>query len=99
MLSQKKVGKYNKKPKIHAQKRDNIYLALKFINETEKIYTVSISESSSYHYVYFLKDEIKISLASVELPILRTLILIGCTVILHFDTSQDNLYRNSEVPL
>jgi len=42
VLSQKKVGKYNKKPRVHAQKMENLEKALDFITKTEGIYLVNI---------------------------------------------------------
>ena len=44
VLSQKKVGKYNKKPRVHAQKMENLEKALNFITKTEGIYLVNIGE-------------------------------------------------------
>lgn len=41
VLSQKKVGRYNKKPRVRAQKLENVQQALKFI-ESEKIRLVNI---------------------------------------------------------
>lgn len=46
-LSQKKVGKYNKKPRVHAQKMENLTLALDFIKKKEGIYLVNIGKCSS----------------------------------------------------
>ena len=43
VLSQKKVGKYNKKPRVRAQKLENVQLSLKFI-ESEKIRLVNIGK-------------------------------------------------------
>ncbi len=42
LLSQKKVGRYNKKARIHAQKMENNQLALDFITKTERIKLVNI---------------------------------------------------------
>ena len=44
VLSQKKVGKYSKKPRVHAQRMENIELALDFITKKEKIYLVNIGK-------------------------------------------------------
>ncbi len=44
VLSQKKVGRYNKKPRVYAQKMENIEMALNFIMKTEHIYLVNIGE-------------------------------------------------------
>ena len=44
VLSQKKVGRYNKKPRVHAQRMENIELALDFIMKKENIYLVNIGE-------------------------------------------------------
>ena len=41
VLSQKKIGKYNKKPRVHAQKMENLEKVLKFI-ESEGIKLVNI---------------------------------------------------------
>ena len=43
-LSQKKVGRYNKKPRVYAQKMENIEMALNFIMKTEQIYLVNIGK-------------------------------------------------------
>ncbi len=43
-LSQKKVGRYNKKPRVLAQRMENIELALDFIMKRENIYLVNIGE-------------------------------------------------------
>lgn len=42
VLSQKKVGRYNKKPRVHAQRMENVDQALRFISKTEKIRVVNI---------------------------------------------------------
>lgn len=42
VLSQKKVGRYNKKPRIHAQKMENVQLALDLLMKKEKIRLVNI---------------------------------------------------------
>lgn len=44
VLSQKKVGRYNKKPRVHAQKMENLQQALDFITKKENIYLVNIGE-------------------------------------------------------
>ena len=44
MLSQRKVGRYNKKPRVHAQRMENIEAALDFITKKEKIRLVNIGE-------------------------------------------------------
>ena len=41
VLSQKKVGKYNKKPRVHAQKMENLEKALNFITKTQRAFTWS----------------------------------------------------------
>ena len=46
VLSNKKVGRYNKKPRIHAQKMENLDLAIKFITKTEHIRLVNIGKSA-----------------------------------------------------
>ena len=43
-LSQKKVGRYSKKPRVLAQRMENIEAALNFITKTENIYLVNIGE-------------------------------------------------------
>ena len=43
VLSQKKVGKYNKRPRVRAQKLENVQQSLKFI-ESEKIRLVNIGK-------------------------------------------------------
>ena len=45
VLSQKKVGKYNKRPRVHAQKMENLEKALDFITKTEGIYLVNIGKT------------------------------------------------------
>ena len=42
VLSQKSVGKYNKKPRVHAQKMENLEKVLKFITDKEGIRLVNI---------------------------------------------------------
>lgn len=42
ILSQKKVGRYNKRPRVHAQRMENIETALDFITKKEKIRLVNI---------------------------------------------------------
>lgn len=44
VLSQKKVGRYSKKPRVHAQRMENIELALDFIMKKENIYLVNIGK-------------------------------------------------------
>ncbi len=44
VLSQKKVGRYNKKPRVHAQKMENVDRALDFIMKVERIRLVNIGE-------------------------------------------------------
>jgi len=43
VLSQKKVGKYNKKPRLRVHKLENVQLSLRFI-ESEKIRLVNIGK-------------------------------------------------------
>lgn len=50
VLSQKKVGRYNKKPRIHAQKMENVQLALNLLTKEEKIRLVNIGELSHATY-------------------------------------------------
>ena len=42
VLSQKSIGRYNKKPKIHAQKMENLQQVLTFITSKEGIRLVNI---------------------------------------------------------
>ena len=46
VLSQKKVGRYNKKPRVRAQKMENVQLALDLLTKVEKIRLVNIGENS-----------------------------------------------------
>ena len=50
VLSQKKVGRYSKKPRVHAQRMENIETALDFIMKKERIRLVNIGEPTSYYY-------------------------------------------------
>lgn len=42
MLSQKKVGRYHKKPTFRSQKLENVSMALNFLENEEKITLVSL---------------------------------------------------------
>lgn len=42
VLSQKKVGRYSKRPRVHAQRMENVELALDFIMKKERIRLVNI---------------------------------------------------------
>lgn len=44
LLSQKKLGRYNKKARIHVQKMENNQLALDFITKKERIKLVNIGK-------------------------------------------------------
>lgn len=44
LLSTKKLGRYNKKPRVYAQKMENVDMALNFITKTERIRLVNIGE-------------------------------------------------------
>lgn len=44
VLSQKRLGRYNKKPRVHAQKMENVQMALDFISKKERIKLVNIGE-------------------------------------------------------
>ena len=44
VLSRKMVGRYNKKPRVHAQKMENIDLALHLLTKVEKIKIVNIGK-------------------------------------------------------
>ena len=45
MLSQKKLGRYNKKPRVHAQRMENVQTALDFIMKAERIRLVNIGKT------------------------------------------------------
>lgn len=47
LLSQKKIGRYNKKARIHAQKMENNQMALNFITKTERIKLVNIGKGKN----------------------------------------------------
>lgn len=49
LLSQKKLGRYSKKPRVRAQKMENAEVALKFITVTERIRLVNIGKSVFYY--------------------------------------------------
>ena len=49
LLSQKKLGRYNKKPRVRAQKMENAEVALDFITKKERIRLVNIGKSVSQH--------------------------------------------------
>ena len=57
ILSQKRIGRYNKKPRIHAQRMENVDMALDFITKTEKIRLVNIGKSVLLH-VCFLHGQL-----------------------------------------
>ena len=44
VLSQKRLGRYNKRPRVHAQKMENVQLALDFISKKERIKLVNIGK-------------------------------------------------------
>ena len=44
VLSGKKVGRYNKRPRVHAQRMENVEMALDFIMKKERIRLVNIGE-------------------------------------------------------
>ena len=44
VLSEKKLGRYNKKPRLIVQRMENLQTALNFITKTEKIRLVNIGE-------------------------------------------------------
>ena len=56
LLSQKKLGRYNKKARIHAQKMENNQLAIDFITRKEGIKLVNIGKCDSIIYpgVFFV---------------------------------------------
>lgn len=45
VLSQKRLGKFNKKPRMHAQRMENVEIALQFITQKEKIRLVNIGNA------------------------------------------------------
>ena len=49
LLSQKKLGRYNKRPRVHAQKMENVQLCLDFITKKERIRLVNIGK-----YIVFM---------------------------------------------
>ena len=57
LLSQKKLGRYNKKARIHVQKMENNQLALDFITKKERIKLVNIGElcAALYHRASHLR--------------------------------------------
>ena len=46
LLSQKRLGKFTKKPRIHAQRMENVEIALQFITLKENIRLVNIGRSA-----------------------------------------------------
>lgn len=52
ILSGKKLGRFNKKPRIHAQKMENVELCLNYIITKEKVRLVNIGEVWMYMYIY-----------------------------------------------
>ena len=44
VLSHKKVGRFNRKPRVYAQKMENVQLALDFLMKKERIRLVNIGE-------------------------------------------------------
>ena len=44
VLSHKKLGRFNKKPRVYAQKMENVQLALDFLMKKERIRLVNIGE-------------------------------------------------------
>ena len=52
VLSKKMVGRYSKKPRVHAQKMENVDLALKLLTKVEKIKIVNIGKLSSCKVLY-----------------------------------------------
>ena len=46
LLSQKKLGRYNKKPRVRAQKMENAEVALDFLTKKERIRLVNIGKSN-----------------------------------------------------
>lgn len=65
VLSRKMVGRYNKKPRVHAQKMENIELALQLLMKVEKIKIVNIGKLV---IVYNNNNNSVCMLAEVQLP-------------------------------
>ena len=47
VLSHKKLGRYNKKPRVYAQQMENVQMALDFLMKKERIRLVNIGECGS----------------------------------------------------
>ena len=56
VLSQKPFGKYNKKARIHAQRMENIDMALDFITRKEKVRLVNIGEAFCIFYLGLVRS-------------------------------------------
>lgn len=54
-LSQKKVGRYNKKPRVHAQRMENLEQALDFIMKKEGIKLVNIGKFERERGIFGVK--------------------------------------------
>ena len=52
VLANKKVGRYNKKPRVYAQKMENVQLALDFLMKKERIRLVNIGECLQQQHWY-----------------------------------------------
>ena len=48
VLSQKRLGKFNKNPRVYAQRMENVEIALQFITQAEKIRLVNIGRFITY---------------------------------------------------
>ena len=53
VLSHKMVGRYNKKPRIFAQKMENVQMALDLLTKVEKIKIVNIGTRSSLKQINY----------------------------------------------
>lgn len=49
VLARKMLGRYNKRPRVYAQKMENVQLALDFLMKKERIRLVNIGECTKPH--------------------------------------------------
>lgn len=71
LLSHKKLGRYNKKPRIHAQRMENVDMVLTFITEKERIRLVNIGSGD------IVEGNLKLILGLVWTLILHYQISVG----------------------
>ena len=86
VLSQKKVGKYNKKPRVRAQKLENVQLSLKFI-ESEKIRLVNIGKQFGKILKKLLHALLIIGTGDIVDGNLKLILGLIWTLILHYQIS------------